>query len=145
MPVVGAAVAILLLTVLAWPAAALVRRHYGAKLRFDGRDRQLYRAARIVCLALVLFLAGWQLVLNSLSGGFGMTASSRDWVYWLIRLIGLIGLVGTPLLIWRAAQAWRDARFGWWGRISTAAVAAAALVVICAGFAYNLLSFGLQY
>jgi hypothetical protein len=57
----------------------------------------------------------------------------------------VIGALGTLLLLWRAVQAWRDARFDWWGRISNSVIALAALVIVWAGVVYNLFDFGLNY
>ncbi|MDB5365712.1 MAG: serine hydrolase [Rhodospirillales bacterium] len=144
LPLIQAAIAVLLVAALSWPVNALVRRHYGGTLRLEGRDLLLYRAARVACIVSLLFAAGWWAVLNH-AFGINFMLSDSAWFFWIVRLIGVIGLAGTALLLWRAATTWRDARFGWWGRISNSVIALAALVIIWASFAYNLLSTGLQY
>jgi hypothetical protein len=144
LPLIQAAIAVLLVAALSWPVTALVRRHYGATLRLERRDLLLYRAARLACIVSLLFAAGWWAVLNR-AVGINFMLSDSAWFFWIVRLIGVIGLAGTALLVWRAGTTWRDARFGWWGRISNSVIAMAALVIIWASFAYNLLSTRLQY
>jgi CubicO group peptidase (beta-lactamase class C family) len=144
LPLIQAAIGVLLVAALSWPVTALVRRHYGATLRLERRDLLLYRAARLACIVSLLFAAGWWAVLNR-AVGINFMLSDSAWFFWIVRLIGVIGLAGTALLVWRAGTTWRDARFGWWGRISNSVIAMAALVIIWASFAYNLLSTRLQY
>src|SRR2546428_3513331 len=56
--VLGASVAILVLALVLWPVAALVRRHYGRKLNLPPRERRLRIAVRLGCGADLLFLRG---------------------------------------------------------------------------------------
>ena len=51
----GIGLGALLLTVLAWPVSALVRRHYGVPYALQGRDARAHRLVRIAALA----VAGW--------------------------------------------------------------------------------------
>src|SRR3546814_16841131 len=57
MPLLVASLAILLLTVLAWPISALVRRYYGPPYRLAGMDARAHRLVRTPAL-LVLVAAG---------------------------------------------------------------------------------------
>src|SRR5437588_5028721 len=64
--VLGAGVLVLLLTVILWPIAALVRRHYGRKLILNSGVRRLRIAVRLVCLADLIFLGALTVLLSSL-------------------------------------------------------------------------------
>src|SRR2546428_8056223 len=56
--VLGASVAILVLALVLWPVAALVRRHYGRKLNLPPRERRLRNAGRVGCGAEFVFPGG---------------------------------------------------------------------------------------
>jgi CubicO group peptidase (beta-lactamase class C family) len=145
MKLIWAACAILLATVLLWPVAALVRLYYRTSPTFTGRDQWLFRASRIVPVFLLVFFLGWFQLMTESSTNLEKFSSSLDPTLWLLQAAGVMGALGTLLLLWRAVQAWRDARFDWWGRISTLVLALAALVIVWAGVVYNLFDFGLTY
>ncbi|MDB5365711.1 MAG: serine hydrolase [Rhodospirillales bacterium] len=145
MKLIWSACAVLGCTVLLWPVAALVRRYHDAKPSFEGRDRWLYRASRIVPAFLLVFFFGWFRMMTEIGTNLPKFSADLDPTLWLLQVIGVIGALGTLLLLWRAVQAWRDARFDWWGRISNSVIALAALVIVWAGVVYNLFDFGLNY
>jgi hypothetical protein len=58
LPLVGAGLLALLLTVLAWPVSALVRRHYRAPYQLSGADARAHRRIRIAALAVFATFAG---------------------------------------------------------------------------------------
>src|SRR3546814_13087723 len=62
MPLLVASMVVLLLTVLAWPISALVRRYYGTPSRLAGMDARAHRLVRIAAL-LVLVAMGAMLAL----------------------------------------------------------------------------------
>ena len=49
---------VLLLTVLAWPVSALVRRHYGVRYPLSGQDARAHRWIRIASLAVLASMGG---------------------------------------------------------------------------------------
>ena len=59
MPATVASLAALALTVLFWPVAALVRRHYRKPLPFAGREARAYRYGRIGALLSLTAIGGW--------------------------------------------------------------------------------------
>ena len=104
--VLGASVAILILALVLWPVAALVRRHYGRKLNLPPRERRLRIAVRLVCAADLLFL-GCLVALLSILDAPGAANSHIDiWIH-LLQIVGVIGAVGTVLAIYSAVHAWR--------------------------------------
>src|SRR3546814_1035433 len=50
MPLLVTSMVVLLLTVLAWPISALVRRYYGTPYRLAGMDARAHRLVRIAAL-----------------------------------------------------------------------------------------------
>ena len=53
LPLLFGSLAVLLLTVLAWPVSALVRRHYGVRYALSGQDARAHRWIRIASLAVL--------------------------------------------------------------------------------------------
>ena len=104
--VLGASVAILVLALVLWPVAALVRRHYGRKLNLPPRERRLRIAVRLVCAADLLFL-GCLVALLSILDAPGAANSHIDiWIH-LLQSVGVIGAVGTIVAVYSAVHAWR--------------------------------------
>ena len=59
MPAAVASLVALALTVIFWPVAALVRRHYRKPLPFTGREAKAYRWVRIGALASLVAMLAW--------------------------------------------------------------------------------------
>ena len=59
MPTAAASLVALALTVIFWPVAALVRRHYRRPLPFAGREAKAYRWVRIGALASLAAMSAW--------------------------------------------------------------------------------------
>jgi hypothetical protein len=142
---VGAGAVILLLTFLSWPINALVRRHYGRTLPFEGRDRVFYRVSRIAAGLLPLLLLYWLYMLSKIGSGLVKLAFGIDGMLMVLYLLGVVAIVGALFLVFRAALVWRDERFGWWGRIANTGAALGALMLVWALLAFNLVSFSTNY
>jgi uncharacterized membrane protein (DUF485 family) len=52
------------LTVLLWPVAAIVRKHYGKQLDYTQSDSRLRLLARIVSILFLVFYVGWIFILS---------------------------------------------------------------------------------
>src|SRR5262249_13418875 len=59
MLLVGFGMIVSLIAFLSWPVNALVRRHYGRALPFEGRDRVFYRVSRAAAGLSALLLIYW--------------------------------------------------------------------------------------
>ncbi|MDL2358531.1 MAG: serine hydrolase, partial [Pseudomonadota bacterium] len=79
LPAVGAGLLALLLTVLAWPASALVRRHYKTRYQLTGSDARAHRVIRVAALVeLAVFVAAiWLMVV--MLGDFNQLSAGNDW------------------------------------------------------------------
>lgn len=63
LPLSGAALAIILLTALAWPIGAIARKRHGAKQTLAGRDLIACRAVAIGAWLVPLLLGSWGFVI----------------------------------------------------------------------------------
>jgi hypothetical protein len=122
-----AASAILLIALLNWPIAALIRRRYGQKVVVTGRARTLRRLVQLTALADLLSLAGWMILISLLDGNITpFNDPINKWLR-LLRLLALLGVLGAIASVWNVVVRWRGGRAGWWEKLSSALLALACL------------------
>ena len=139
-PLAVAALAVILLTALAWPIGAINRRRYGAKLALAGRDLAGYRAVRACSWAVLALLGSWAFVIAQV-GDF-ITPAPLIWfneIAGLLLFFGFVGLAGWNLLL-----AWKGQR-GWFGKLWSVLLLLSALAMMWVALAFNLISFGANW
>ena len=145
LPILIFSVVVLLLTLLLWPVAALIRRHYGKTLELTPQQRKLRRLIKIVCAVELAFLAFFM-------GFFAMGLKDLSMFYpkynpllRTIQIVGWLGVLGGVLVIYRVLRSFAE-RGCWLGsRISDGLVAFACLGFIWFVFAWNMLHWSLKY
>jgi CubicO group peptidase (beta-lactamase class C family) len=145
MPLLVASLAVLLLTVLAWPVSALVRRYYGVRYALSGPDARAHRLVRIgALLSLLATSAALGLVVGMLSK-LEMTSPSTDGLIIAMRLFATIALpLGAGLALWNAWQVLRGRR-KWLAKLWALLLALACLFLLWIGFAHHVIGFGANY
>jgi CubicO group peptidase (beta-lactamase class C family) len=134
--------AVLALTVLAWPISALVRRHYGAPYKLQGADARAHRTIRIVSLVvLATMLAMLGLVLSMMSS-FELMGPGSDWMIVALRLLATVAFpVGAVLALRNAWQVLRSRRRvlakGWAVVLALACVALLWVGIVCHVIGYS--------
>jgi CubicO group peptidase (beta-lactamase class C family) len=135
---------ILGLTLIFWPVAAVVRRHYGFPLDLTPAQRRLRLAIRLVCAIDLLFAIGLLIMVASVNDLTVLSGKLDPW-FILFEVIALIGAIATLLVIyatlrlWRAQNLWKLAR--WLNLL---------IVLACLAFAWfvihwNMVNFNLNY
>lgn len=110
------AMTILCLTLLLWPVAWVVRRHYGFKLDLTSRQKKLRLAIKLVCAIDIAFVMGLLAVLGG-ADDLTLLSGKLDPVILVLQAVGLIGAVGTlvvlyaTLRLWRAPNLWKGVRW----------------------------------
>jgi CubicO group peptidase (beta-lactamase class C family) len=143
--VLGTSLVIMLLTLILWPIAWIVRRHYGHKLTLKPMERVLRIVVRIVfALDLLFVVALTGLVVYGLTHLEVFSDRGNLWFH-LIQIIGVLGAVGTLLVLYNAIQSWRNRERRIWGKLQ-----ATVFVLVCIGFLWfafagNLLHFSSTY
>ncbi|MFT3762070.1 MAG: serine hydrolase [Pseudoxanthomonas sp.] len=136
--------AAVLLTTLAWPISALVRRHYKLSYPFAGADAKAHRASRWSSLLATLGIGGgigmvlWMMSnLENLSGMDGLVV--------VVRLLAGAALIVAALL--SLYNAWRVLRGGrrWYAKLWSVVLALACLYLLWVGLAYHLIGFGANF
>lgn len=145
LPVVGASLVIMLLTLILWPVAWGVRRHYDHRLELTRRERLLRLGVRIVFilnLAFVLAMSG--LVIYGLTNLWIFSDRGSIWFY-LIQVVGLVGVAGTLLVFYNLVHSWLSKGRRIWGKLQATVFALASLGFLWFVFAGNLLRFASNY
>jgi len=100
LPALLVSMGILLLTTLQWPIGALVRRHYGASLPFQGGVARARLWGRVGSAASLTLMLIWFATLGYIVGAFSFTSSLDPW----IRILQFLSLVIFPAAA--AVTAW---------------------------------------
>ncbi len=124
--------AALLLTVLAWPVSALVRRHYGVRYALAGADARAHRWIRIASLAVLVAMGGMIAMIFVMMSDLAMMSPGKDGMVIVVRaLTTLILPLGAAVALWNAWTVLRSKRSRWaklWGVVL--AIACLALLFI---------------
>ena len=113
--VLGISLLLMLLTIVLWPIAWCVRRHYGHKLELTPTERRLRLAVRIVFVLVLFFMAAMTGLVVYGSKHIEFFSDSGNTWFHLAQVIGLLGAVGTLLVIFNAIQSWRNRKKRIWG------------------------------
>ncbi|MDL5366629.1 serine hydrolase domain-containing protein [Xanthomonas sp. NCPPB 2654] len=145
LPLLAASLAVLLLTVLAWPISALVRRHYGVAYGLSAADARAQRVARLTALAVLVSIGGALGFVVAMLSDLEMTGSGSDAMINALRLFALVALpVGAALSLWSAWQALRGRR-RWLAKLWAVLLALACLFLLWVGLANHLIGYGAYY
>jgi CubicO group peptidase (beta-lactamase class C family) len=145
MPAAVASLAALALTVIFWPVAALVRRHYRKPLPYTGREAKAYRWVRIGALASLAAIGGWIGSILAMFADLKLLNSRLDWWVETLHILGTIAVfVGLALALWHLSVVWKapKRRLGKiWAVVLVLATAICAWVAI----AYHLVGISANY
>lgn len=144
-PVLLISLLVMLVTLVLWPVAFFVRKHYGHKLELTPIERGLRLGVRLVfALNLLFVLAMTILVLYGLTH---LEVFSDQWNLrrHLIQVIGWLGAIGTLLVIYNAIMTWRRKQQGVWVKLQATLFVLACLGFLWFAWAGNLLHFSSNY
>ncbi|HET6668841.1 MAG TPA: serine hydrolase [Pyrinomonadaceae bacterium] len=145
LPVLGISLLLMLLTIVLWPIAWFVRRHYGHKLELTPTERRLRLAVRIVFVLVLFFMVALTGILVYASKHIEFLSDrGNTWIH-LAQVIGLLGAIGTVLVIFNAIQSWRNRKKRIWGKLQATLFVLACLGFLWFAFAGNLLRISSNY
>ncbi|MFC4307934.1 serine hydrolase domain-containing protein [Steroidobacter flavus] len=143
-PVVLLSAVSLLLTVIVWPVAALIRRRHGVTLEMTQRQtfaRRLVIAAAVVNL---VFLIGWAMLIQSGLANLALFDGRMDHWFFVLHLLGFVGLIGVGVALWNAWISLQSGR-GWWSKSWSVVLAASCVAITWVAFTLNLIKLNLYY
>ncbi len=132
--------AVLGLTLLLWPVAALVRWHYGRRLELTPAERRWRLLVRMVCAIDIGFALGF---VGALSGGLGDPAKltrGLDAALRVVQRVGWVGVAGTLLALYNHFRSWSNRGRWWWWKVHDSGIALA-----CIGFSWFVLHWNMLH
>jgi len=145
LPALGISLLIMLLTLVLWPVAWGVRRHYSQKLELTRVELLIRIAVRFIFLLDLLFIVVMTgLVFYGLEHLWVFSDRGNTWFH-LIQVVGLIGAIGTLLVLYSAIQSWTNKRKRIWAKLQAMILALACFGFIWFVLAANLLHFTSNY
>ena len=145
MPVAGLALFVMLVTALSWPIVALVRRSYAYQPGIVGCGLLLHRTTRVTAWLMLVFFAGWAILVSILSSDASAFDGRLDSWMRLLQLVLVPAIVGSLLSIWNVAAVFsRPGRH----RLATAwsvIFALSALFLVWLSLDVKLLTFSLDF
>jgi CubicO group peptidase (beta-lactamase class C family) len=144
-PLAELSLAVLLLTLIAWPLAAVARRRYGATFPLQGRARSAYRWVRVAALGLLLLLAGWTWQIQQMSTEVSALTSKSDPWLWLLQLLGFVVFLGAAgVAVWNARLA-RSGRRPWSSQLWSGLLVLATVTLLYIAVVFKLIAFDINY
>lgn len=108
MPALFASLAVLALTVIAWPIAAILRRRYQRPLPFSGREAKAYRWVRIGALLSLAAIGGWIGTILLMFSKLELLTASMDWLVLALHVLGTTAVfAGLALALWNLSVVWK--------------------------------------
>jgi CubicO group peptidase (beta-lactamase class C family) len=143
--VIIVAVALFVLTLLLWPVAALLRKHYRQPLNVSPQRRWVRLLTRLVCLVNILFLVAFLIFFSLSEKDIGILSPKFNPLIRIIQLVGWLGVIGTIVALLNAIRAWKEFG-GWrWGKIGETLIALACILFVFFVFNWNMLHLSLRY
>lgn len=145
LPLAVGSLAALLLTVLAWPVSALVRRHYGVRYALSGDDARMHRRVRIAALLVSVLLLTFVWLVVSMMSDLNMMTPKMDGTVIALRLLALVVLPLAALVgLWNVRSVLGSSRSKW-AKLWSIVLALAFLVALWIGLRYHLIGFTAFY
>lgn len=145
LPMIIISLVVIVLTVLLWPVAALIRWHYGKPLTLTPQQKRLRLLVRLACVAFIVFFLGYIVFFSMALKDIGMLSPKGNPWLRLIQLFGWLGVLGVGIAIYNALRSWQDSTRWLWARIGDTLIVLAGIGVICFVFTWDLLHWSLRY
>ncbi len=145
-PLLAAAVAIALATLLIWFGGWRIRRHYGTVLALTRAQAITRLSSRLGVLAAVAAVFGWFLLLVAVSANelLLVRGGLATWMF-VLYVLGVLALAGMLATIVNSARAWRAPRRGRWVRAGECLLALAMIYLAWFIVAFGLVSFNVRF
>ncbi len=145
LPLIIITLIVMVLTLVLWPVAALIRRHYGSKLDLSPEQRRLRLLTRLACLFDLLFVCGFAVFFTFAEKDIGLLSPRFNPLLRIIQLIGWIGVIGTLAALFNAWRSWQEPTRWLWSKVAESLIALSCVAFVWFVFTWNLLHWSLRY
>jgi len=145
LPLFVVAIGVLVLTFLAWPTSALVRRHYGTTYGLSGVDAKAHRWIRFASLVIIVTISLWLFTGTKMLSDLAWASPSLDgWIIFLRILALIVFVVGAAIALWYAYVVLRSNRRKL-AKLWSILVALSSLTMLYIGIVFHLMGFSANY
>jgi len=141
--VLGLGLGVVVLTILFWPVASILRKHYGQPLTLGESARRWRRFEKLVCFLNLAYLIGLVLVITAVEKL--QLGSGGNLKIHLLQLLGVLTGVGALITLVATIKSWTDAQQWVWYKIWNTLLAVGCLGLFWFLVHWHLLNFNLRY
>ena len=145
LPAFGIGLVALLLTVLAWPISALVRRYYGMPYRLQGREARAHRLVRVAAFTVLLATAAYAGFLGAMLSNLELTAPASDSIVRGLRVLcAIVFPVGTLVALWNLGVVWGGRR-RWTAKLWALVLALSCVSILWVAIVFSMIGYTANY
>jgi len=145
LPALYASLAVIILTALYWPIAALTRRHYRTPRALAAQPARVRRATLLMAVLTTALLIAWGAVLATMLSSPDSLAGGLDPVLLLLQGLSIVILVGFALISgWNLWTAFTTGRH-WFRKLSSVLLFLASALILYVAITFNLMSLSVHY
>ena len=144
-PLVGGSLGLLVITLILWPVAVIIRKRYARPLFSTTTDRLLYLLSRIICLLQVGFIALIAVPLSLANRNIAFIGDGINPWLTTAHVLGWAATFGLIVLAIAAVRFWKVPNLGWWARMQATLLLLASVVFLSFAWWTHLLSPSLQF
>ena len=135
----------LLLTAIAWPAAALIRRRYGANTGLSPAALKSYRFTRGFAALAVAVVVGWILFVSKLVRDFSSLSGELDGTLIALQILTPVVFFGLfASAIWNIRHVWTGKR-GRFAKFWSILLLLSAVILLWVAIGFHLIGFGTRF
>ncbi|MGR4890764.1 serine hydrolase domain-containing protein [Sphingopyxis sp. LARHCG72] len=135
----------LLLTAIAWPAAALIRRRYGAKTGLSPAALKSYRLTRGFAALVVAVVVGWILFVSKLVRDFSSLSGELDGTLIALQILTPVVFFGLfASAIWNIRHVWTGKR-GRFAKFWSILLLLSAVILLWVAIGFHLIGFDTRF
>jgi len=144
-PLLAVSQSLVVLTLLLWPVAALVRKRYSRPLYAKPLDRLWYILSRLACLLQILFVALILVPLSLADKNIGFIGDGIDPFLRAAHVLGWLAVAGLVVIAFTAIKSWRTPELGWWARVHATLLFLASAIFLSFACWSHLLALSLKF
>jgi CubicO group peptidase (beta-lactamase class C family) len=140
--IIGFSLAVIFLTLLLWPIAAMLRKHFGKPLSLEPAAKRMRLLVRFVCFLVAGFVVGLLVILSRTNAPL---TERNDFLLHLLQVIGLLTGIGALIAIYNSLKSWGDGQQWFWYKLWNTFLALSCVGFFWFIYHWHLLNFHLNY
>lgn len=142
--ILGFSLSVILLTLLAWPVTAMLRKRYKKPTLISSNEKKLQRGVHLACISITFYVIGLLVFASTLSDLTMLSGKNDLWLR-LLQVIALSIGLSTLGVIYYTMKCWLDKEQWFWNKIWNTFVSFACIGFFWFIYHWNLLSIDLKY